>query len=78
MRTRRGIGIKVHTVAGGVLLASDKSLGVEETPVGARPDFVDHVGLEVNIQGSGHMLARRRFREESAKSVIVSGGRVLR
>lgn len=62
------------TVAGGVFLSSDKSLRVEKTPVWAVPDFINNVRLEVDVQGPGHVLARRRFREESAEATVVGRG----
>ena len=66
-----------RTVVRSVLLAGDESLGVEETPVGARPYLVDDIGLEIDVERTGHVLARGSFREESAEAVVVCGGRVL-
>ena len=48
-----------RTVASSVLLASNKSLGVEKTSVRTIPDFVDDIGFKVNVKRSGHMFARR-------------------
>lgn len=67
----------VLTVARGVLLAGDEGLGVEETPVGARPYFVDDIGLEIDVERTGHVLAGGCLGEESAEAVIVCRGRVL-
>ena len=66
-----------RTVAGSVLFASNESLRVEQTPVGARPYLVDDIGLEIDVERTGHVLARGSFREESAEAVVVCGGRVL-
>lgn len=66
----------MHTVAGGVLLPIDEGLGMEQTPVRAIPDFIDDIGLEIDVQGAWHMLARRRLRKECAETVI--GIRTLR
>ena len=40
-------------VVGGVLLACDQLLGVEQLPVGADPHLVNHGGLEVHKHGPG-------------------------
>jgi hypothetical protein len=37
------------TVAGSIFLASDKSVRVEKAPIRASLDFIDHVGLEINV-----------------------------
>lgn len=50
---------------------------MEQTPVGARPDLVDDVGLEVDVQRAGHVLAGRGLREESAEAIVVRRGRAL-
>ena len=65
------------TVAGRVLLASNESLGVEKTPVGTRPYFIDDIGLEINVKRAWHVLARRCLREESAEAIVVRRGRAL-
>jgi hypothetical protein len=57
------------TVIGSILLASDEGLRMEETAVGSRADLVDHVGLEIDVQGAGYVLARRRLREEGAETL---------
>jgi hypothetical protein len=67
----------VLTVARSILLASDKSLGVEKTPVCARSNLVDDIGFQVDVERTGHVLARGGFREESAETIIVRGRRVL-
>ena len=45
------------TVARGILLAGDEGLGVEETPVGARLHLIDDVGLEIDVERAGNVLA---------------------
>lgn len=60
-----------HTIAGSVLLSSNKSLGVEETPVRAVPDLINNIGLEVDVQRTGHVFARGSFGEERAEATIV-------
>lgn len=63
------------TVAGSVFLASDKSVRVEKAPVRTSLDFIDHVGLEINVQRAGHVFARRRFGKERAEAAVASRGR---
>ena len=59
------------TVVGGVLLARDKGLRVEEAPVWASLDLIDDIGLKVDVQGTGHVFARRSLGEESAEATVV-------
>ena len=63
----------ILTIASSILLASHKRLGVEKAPVRAIPDFIDHVGLEINVQRAWHVFARRSLREESAEAIVVEG-----
>lgn len=44
-------------VVGGILLASDHHLGVEQVAVGTGADFVDDIGLEIAVDGTGNVLA---------------------
>ena len=44
-------------VVGGILLARDHLLWVEEVAVGASADLIDNIGLEVDIDGTGDMFA---------------------
>ena len=60
-----------RTVAGSVLLASDKSLGVEETPVRTIPDLIDDTGLEINVKRSRYVFARGSLREKSAEAIVI-------
>ena len=48
---------KELTVVRGILLASDKSLRVEETPVRTRPHLIDHIRLQIYVERAWHMLA---------------------
>ena len=67
-----------HTVAGSILLASHKSLGVKETPVRTIPDFVDDIGLKVDVQGARHVFARGCLREKRAEATIVGRRRAFK
>ena len=65
------------TVAGSIFLARHKSLGVEETPVGAVTNLINDIGLEVNVERPRHVLARGRLREKGAEAIIVGRRRAL-
>ena len=43
---------------------------MKQTPVRASPDFIDDIGLEVNVQRAGHMFARGSLREKCAEASI--------
>ena len=49
--------VATSVVVGGVLLASDHVFWVEKTSVGASADFIDDVGLEITVDGSGDIFA---------------------
>ena len=48
-------------VVGGILLARDHHLGMEEVAVGAGANLVDDVGLEVTVDGARNILALACF-----------------
>ena len=45
-------------------------LGVEELPVGAQPDLVNHGGLQVHEDRPRHVLARPCLAEEGRVGVV--------
>lgn len=49
--------VATGVVVGGILLARDHLLGVEEGAVGAGADLVDDVGLQIGVDGAGDVLA---------------------
>ena len=59
-------------VVGGVLLAGDQLLGVEELMVGAGADLVDHGGLEVEEDAAGHVLAGTSLGEEGVEGIVAT------
>merc|ERR1712086_98127 len=59
-------------VVGSIFLAGDDLLGVVELAVGASADFVAHSGLEVNVDGAGHVLAGTSLGEEGVEGVIAA------
>ena len=44
-------------VVGGILLAADEQLGVEELAVGAGANLVDRGGVKIDEDGSGDIFA---------------------
>ena len=64
--------VATSEVVGGVLLAGDELLGVEELAVGAGADLVDNGGLEVDKHGTGNVLAGAGLREEGVEGVVAS------
>lgn len=48
--------VTTGVVVGGILLAADHMLGVEQASVWASSDLVDHVGLEIAVDGSRDVL----------------------
>jgi len=57
-------------VVGGILLSSDEGLWVEERAVLAGPDGVDHVGLEVDVDGARDVFAAARLGEEGREAIV--------
>jgi hypothetical protein len=49
----------------------DFTLGVEKLAVLTGTNFVDDVGLEVDVERAGHVFAGTRFGEKGAESVIL-------
>jgi hypothetical protein len=49
--------VATGVVVRGILLAGDHLLRVEEGAVGAGADLIDDVGLEIAVDGAGHVLA---------------------
>ena len=49
--------VTTGVVVGGILLARDHLLWVEEVAVGASADLIDNIGLEVDIDGTGNIFA---------------------
>lgn len=50
-----------RTVAGSVLLASNKGFRVEKAAVGTTSNLIDDIRFEVNIEGTGNMFSGRSF-----------------
>lgn len=59
------------TVVGGVLLTRHHSLGVEERPVGAGPNLVNDIWLEIDVEGARDVFSRAGLGEECAETGVV-------
>jgi hypothetical protein len=70
--------VAARVVVRRVLLARDDLLRVVELAVRARADLVAHGGLEVDIDGTRHVLARARLREEGVERVVTAADRLVR
>jgi len=59
-------------VVGGILLTGDQLLGVEELSVGTSSDLVNDSRLEIDKDGSGHVLAGTGLAEKGVERVIAA------
>merc|ERR1711981_1451514 len=64
--------VTTGVVIGGVLFARDQLLGVIQLTVGTSADLVDHSWFQVDVHGTGHVLASTSLREEGVEGVIAS------
>jgi hypothetical protein len=64
--------VATSEVVGGILLATDQLLGVEQLPVGAGADLVHHGGLQVEEDAAWHMLASAGLAEEGVEGVVAT------
>ena len=62
--------VAASVVVGGVLLAGDELLGMEELPVSAGSDLIDDGRLEIDEDSSWHVLASPSFGEEGVEGVV--------
>ncbi len=69
--------VTTSVVVRGILLTRDEGLGVEERTEGAGADLVDDVGLQIDVDRAGHVLAAAGLAEESRETVIVLRGAAL-
>jgi len=65
-------------VVGGILLAGDELLGMEELAVGSSADLIDDGGLEIEEDGAGHVLAGTGLREEGVESIVSASDGLVR
>jgi hypothetical protein len=64
--------VSTGVVVGGILLSGDDLLGVVQLPVGSGPDLVTDGGLEVDVDGTGDVLAGSGLGEEGVEGIITS------
>ncbi|RBQ96284.1 hypothetical protein VDGD_20232 [Verticillium dahliae] len=64
-------------VVGGILLAADQQLGVEQLTVGAGTDLVNGRGVQVDEDGARNMLATAGFGEEGLERARVTDLRAV-
>ena len=70
--------VATGVVVGGVLLAGDELLRVEELAVGAGADLVDDGGLEVDKDAARDVLARAGLGEEGVERVVTAADGLVR
>ena len=64
-------------VIGGILLARDELLGVEELPVSTGADLVNHSGLKIEVDSTWNVLASTSLAEESVERLISISGDLI-
>merc|ERR1711934_1303046 len=64
--------VATGVVVSSVFLAGDDLLRVVELAVGASADFVAHGRLEVNVDGTGDVLASTSLGEEGVEGVVTA------
>ena len=60
-------------VVGGILLAIDQLLRMEELTIGSNSGLVNDSWLQINKHSSGHVLATSGLREEGLEGIISEG-----
>jgi hypothetical protein len=65
-------------VVGGILLARDQLLRVEQLTVGASADLIHDSGLKVQEDGTWHVLASTSLREEGVEGIITTANGLVR
>ena len=70
--------VAAGVVVGGVLLAGDQLVRVVEAAVGAHADGVDDGRLKVDVDGAGHVLARRGLGEEGVERIVLAANGLVR
>jgi hypothetical protein len=70
--------VTTSVVVGGVFLAGDQLLGVEQLTVGSGADFIDDSWFQVNEDGTWDVLASSSFAEEGVEGVIATSDGLVR
>merc|ERR1712195_159340 len=64
--------VTTSVVVGSILLAGDQLLGVVELTVGAGTDLIDHGGLQIEVDGTGDVLASASLGEEGVEGIVTT------
>merc|ERR1719326_1478115 len=64
--------VTTSVVVGSVLFARDQLLGVVQLAVGTGADLVNHSRFQVDVHGTGHVLACTSLREKGVEGIIAS------
>jgi hypothetical protein len=64
-------------VVGGIFLATDELLRVEELAVSSSPNFIHHRGLQVHEHTPWYMLACPSLAEECVEGIVSSSHRLV-
>lgn len=64
-------------VVGGVLLAGNHVFRVEKRSVFTVPDFINDIGLQIDVKGSRNVFASSGFGEEGRETVVSGSGGVF-
>merc|ERR1712032_117935 len=70
--------VTTGVVIGGVLFARDQLLRVVQLTVGTSADLVDYSWFQVNVHGTGHMLASTSLREKGVEGIIATTDGLVR
>jgi len=70
--------VATGVVVGGVLLASDQLLGVEQLTVCSGADLIDHGGLQIDEDGTGNVLAGAGLAKEGVEGIITTADGLVR
>jgi len=70
--------VTTGVVVGGIFLASDQLLGVEELSVGSSPHFINDSWFQVEEDGTGNVFASSSRAEEGVESIITSTDGLVR
>jgi len=64
-------------VVGGIFLTRDQLFRVEQLTVGSGAHLIDDGGLQIDKDGSGHVLSGTSLREEGVEGIITSTDRLI-
>mmetsp|Transcript_3385 Transcript_3385/g.6783 ORF Transcript_3385/g.6783 Transcript_3385/m.6783 type:complete len:287 (+) Transcript_3385:607-1467(+) len=62
--------VSAGVIVGGIFLAVDDLFGMVQILVGATANFVTHGGFQIDIDGAGDVLSRRRFTKKGVEGIV--------